>query len=93
MIRSKYYLYYPVYQNVKIQKCQIYANFLQRSARFCTLLSNFCKFLQLFTPFFDVFFLPILSLPPMLPFEIYLQTKIEHPHEKKPKKLQFSPNF
>ena len=34
-----------------------FCNFLQRSARFCTLLSIFCKFLRSFAPLFRRFFL------------------------------------
>jgi len=55
------------YKNVK---------FLHTFCKQVRAFAHFCQisdiFLHIFAPFFDVFFLPFLLKPPMLPTDIYL---------------------
>jgi len=55
------------YKNVKF--LHTFCKEVRAFAHFYRIFATFCALLY---PFFDVFFLPYLPKPPMLPFDIYL---------------------
>jgi len=76
------------YKNVKF--LHTFCKQVRAFAQLCRTFANKCALLH---PFFDVFFLPLLPIPPMLPIDIHLQTKIEHAQKNNQKNPQFLPIF
>jgi hypothetical protein len=66
---------------------------LQRSARFCTLLSNFCNFLRSFAPLFRRFFLALFTQTTHAANQhLFIDQKQTSPREET-KKIAISPHF